>query len=63
MSFKPSQMTAEIGFPIRASHLRLTDPLPLRRPIIERVREALKDFGIENEHAVQAIMEIIESQT
>lgn len=42
--------------------IRLRDPLPLRRPIIERIREALEDCGIHSEHAVQAIMEIIENK-
>lgn len=69
MSFKPSQMTAEIGFPVARSHIRLHDPLPLkaphyvsRPPLIERVREALERCGITNEHAVSAVMEIIEDR-
>lgn len=43
-------------------HIRLGDPLPLKKPVIERVREALESCGIVSEHAVEAIMQIIEEQ-
>ena len=42
--------------------IRLRDPLPLRKPVIERVREALERCGIVNEHAIEAVMEIIEER-